>query len=62
MINWDDFEKIDIRSGTIIEVNDFPKAKKQEKKDKIGEIQINVVSLDDKCRIWQRCRNIHSTN
>jgi tRNA-binding protein len=28
MINWDDFEKIDIRSGTIVEVNDFPKAKK----------------------------------
>ena len=28
MINWDDFEKIDIRSGTIIEVTDFPKAKK----------------------------------
>ena len=28
MINWDDFEKIDIRSGTILEVNEFPKAKK----------------------------------
>lgn len=28
MINWEDFEKIDIRTGTIIEVNDFPKAKK----------------------------------
>jgi tRNA-binding protein len=28
MINWDDFEKIDIRSGTILEVKDFPKAKK----------------------------------
>lgn len=28
MINWDDFEKIDIRSGTIVKVNDFPKAKK----------------------------------
>ena len=27
-ISWDDFEKIDIRSGTIIAVNDFPKAKK----------------------------------
>jgi tRNA-binding protein len=27
-INWDDFEKIDIRAGTIIEVNDFPKARK----------------------------------
>lgn len=28
MINWDDFEKVDIRSGTIVEVTDFPKAKK----------------------------------
>ncbi len=28
MINWDDFEKIDMRAGTIIEVNDFPKARK----------------------------------
>ncbi|HYE54751.1 MAG TPA: tRNA-binding protein [Chitinophagaceae bacterium] len=27
-ISWDDFEKIDIRTGTIVEVNDFPKAKK----------------------------------
>ncbi len=28
MINWDDFEKVEIRSGTIVEVNDFPQAKK----------------------------------
>ena len=28
MITWDEFEKIDIRAGTIIEVNDFPKARK----------------------------------
>src|SRR5688572_27967767 len=28
MINWADFEKIDIRTGTIVEVNDFPKARK----------------------------------
>ena len=28
MINWDDFEKVEIRSGTILEVSDFPKAKK----------------------------------
>lgn len=27
-INWSDFEKIDIRVGTIIECTDFPKAKK----------------------------------
>ncbi len=27
-INWDDFEKIDMRVGTITEVNDFPKARK----------------------------------
>src|ERR1700750_1665932 len=28
MISWADFEKIDIRVGTIVEVNDFPKARK----------------------------------
>ena len=27
-INWDDFEKIDLRVGTIVEVNDFHKARK----------------------------------
>jgi tRNA-binding protein len=27
-ITWDDFEKIDIRVGTITEVSDFPKAKR----------------------------------
>jgi tRNA-binding protein len=27
-IEWDDFAKIDIRIGTIMEVTDFPKAKK----------------------------------
>lgn len=27
-INWADFEKIEIRVGTILEVNDFPKARK----------------------------------
>lgn len=28
MINWDDFEKVEIRSGTILKVTEFPKAKK----------------------------------
>ena len=28
LISWNDFEKIDIRTGTIIEVNEFPKARK----------------------------------
>ena len=28
MISWQDFEKIDIRTGTVLEVNDFPNAKK----------------------------------
>lgn len=27
-ITWSDFEKIEIRIGTIIEVHDFPEAKK----------------------------------
>lgn len=28
MISWNDFEKIDIRTGTIIKVKDFPNARK----------------------------------
>jgi tRNA-binding protein len=28
VISWDDFEKIDIRSGTIVDVKDFAKARK----------------------------------
>src|SRR5215212_8650219 len=28
MISWQDFEKTDIRVGTIVEVSDFPKARK----------------------------------
>jgi tRNA-binding protein len=28
MINWGDFEKIDLRVGTIMEVKDFPSARK----------------------------------
>jgi tRNA-binding protein len=28
MISWEDFEKIDIRCGTVIDVKDFPNAKK----------------------------------
>jgi tRNA-binding protein len=27
MINWQDFEKVEMRTGTIIEAKDFPKAK-----------------------------------
>ena len=28
MITWDDFEKVELRIGTIIEVMDFPEARK----------------------------------
>lgn len=28
VITWDDFEKVDLRVGTILEVEDFPKARK----------------------------------
>ena len=28
MITWSDFEKVDIRTGTIVEVNEFAKARK----------------------------------
>lgn len=28
MISWEDFEKVNIQTGTIVEVKDFPKARK----------------------------------
>lgn len=28
MINWDDFEKVDMRVGTILEASDFPEARR----------------------------------
>ena len=45
-ISWDDFSKIDIRAGTITEVNDFPKAKKPSYQLKIdfGELGIKQSS------------------
>ncbi len=45
-ISWGDFEKIDIRSGTIVEVSDFPKARKPSYKMKIdfGELGIKQSS------------------
>ncbi|MBW8361790.1 MAG: tRNA-binding protein [Kaistella sp.] len=41
-ISWSDFEKIDIRSGTIISVEDFPEARNPSYKLKIdfGELGI----------------------
>jgi tRNA-binding protein len=42
MISWKDFEKINIRTGTIVEINDFPKVKKPAYQMKIdfGDIGI----------------------
>lgn len=34
-ISWDNFEKVDLRVGTIVEVEDFPEAKKPAYKLKI---------------------------
>jgi tRNA-binding protein len=34
-ISWKDFEKVELRAGTIIEVNDFPEAKKPAYKLKV---------------------------
>jgi len=34
-INWDDFEKVELRAGTILEVLDFPEARKPAYKLKV---------------------------
>ena len=41
-INWQDFEKVDLRAGTILEVLDFPEARKPAYKLKVdfGEFGI----------------------
>ena len=41
-INWKDFEKVELRAGTILEVHDFPEARKPAYKLKIdfGELGI----------------------
>lgn len=46
MISWNDFEKVEMRVGTIIEVADFPKARKPAYKLKIdfGELGIKKSS------------------
>ena len=45
-ITWNDFEKIDIRSGTIISVSDFPEARKPSYKLEIdfGELGVRKSS------------------
>jgi tRNA-binding protein len=45
-VSWNDFEKIELRIGTIIEVSDFPEAKKPAYKIKVdfGEFGIKQSS------------------
>jgi len=40
-INWSDFEKVDIRIGTITQVEDFPKARNPAYKLWVGRNVLN---------------------
>jgi len=46
MINWSDFEKIEMRTGTVVKVEDFPEARKPAYKLHIdfGELGIRKTS------------------
>jgi tRNA-binding protein len=46
MITWDDFEKVEMRSGTVLEAEDFPEAKNPSYKLKIdfGKLGIKKTS------------------
>jgi tRNA-binding protein len=45
-INWTDFEQVELRAGTVLEVSDFPEARKPAYKLKVdfGEFGIKVSS------------------
>ena len=45
-INWNDFEKVELRAGTVLEVFDFPEARKPAYKLKVdfGEFGIKMSS------------------
>lgn len=45
-INWNDFEQVELRAGTILEVFDFPEARKPAYKIKVdfGELGIKMSS------------------
>jgi tRNA-binding protein len=45
-INWNDFEKIELRAGTILEVSDFPEARKPAYKVKVdfGDLGVKMSS------------------
>jgi len=45
-INWNDFEKVELRAGTILEVLDYPEARKPAYKVKVdfGELGIKMSS------------------
>ena len=44
IISWDDFDKLDIRVGTIAEVTDFPKARKPSYQIKIDFGNLGIKS------------------
>jgi len=46
MISWEDFEKVEIRVGTIVDVQDFPEARRPAYKIKVnlGEVGIKKSS------------------
>lgn len=45
-INWNDFERVELRAGTVLEVMDFPEARKPAYKLKVdfGELGIKISS------------------
>ncbi|MBV8051944.1 MAG: tRNA-binding protein [Acidobacteriaceae bacterium] len=49
-ISWEDFEKVELRAGTIVEVEDFPQARKPAYKLKIdfGELGVKRSSAQIK--------------
>ena len=60
-ITWSDFEKVEIRIGTIIEANDFPKARKPAFQLTIDfGLEVGIKKTSELCK--DKCRKYLSLN
>ena len=61
VISYDDFAKVDIRVGRVVQVEDFPKARKPAYQLRIdfGELGVKTSSAQITKQVRRRCGNVN---